>query len=60
LPVADPRLKTVELYKVGSLKAVTPEVAEETPPPPWRVVSPPLAIYRERGHRRLAARTYEE
>lgn len=60
LPVADPRLETVELYKVSSLKAVTPEAAEETPPPPWRVVPPPLAIYRERGHRRLAAGTYQE
>jgi hypothetical protein len=32
----------------------------ETPPPPWRRVPPPLPVYRERGHRRLAVRTYEE
>jgi hypothetical protein len=32
---------------------------EETPPP-WRGVPPPLLVYRERGHRRLAARNYEE
>jgi hypothetical protein len=60
LPVADPRLETVEFYKVSSLKANRSEVAEETPPPPWRGVPPPLAVYRERGHRRLAAWTYEE
>lgn len=59
LPVADPRLETVEFYKVSSLKAIRSEVAEETPPP-WRAVPPPLAVYRERGHRRLAARTYVE
>jgi len=35
------------------------EVVEETPPP-WRGIPPPLSVYRERGHRRLAARTYEE
>jgi hypothetical protein len=33
---------------------------EETQPPPWRGIPPPLSIYRERGHRRLAVRTYEE
>ena len=33
---------------------------KQTPPPPWRGVPPPLSVYRERGHRRLAARTYEE
>ena len=60
LPIGDPRLETVEFYKVSSLRAIRSEVAEEAPPPPWRVVPPPLAVYRERGHRRLAARTYEE
>jgi hypothetical protein len=42
------------------LKVAVRKVAEETPPPPWRGVAPPLSVYRERGHRRLAARTYEE
>jgi hypothetical protein len=50
-PVANPRLETVEFYKVSNLKDTVREVAEETPP---------LSVYRERGHRRLAARTYEE
>lgn len=26
---------------------------------PWELVPPELEVYRERGHRRLAARTYE-
>jgi hypothetical protein len=60
LPVADPRLEIVEFYKVSNLKVAVRKVAEETPPPPWRGVAPPLSVYRERGHRRLAARTYEE
>ena len=60
LPVADQRLETVEFYKVSNLKVAARGVEEKTPPPPWRGVPPPLPIYRERGHRRLAARTYEE
>jgi hypothetical protein len=60
LPVADPRLETVEFYKVSDLKVTKCEVEEEEQPPPWLGISPPLLIYRERGHRRLAARTYEE
>ncbi len=61
LPVADPRLETAEFYKVGNLKVGlrSPE-QERPPPPPWRAIPPPLAFYRERGHRRLAARTYQE
>ena len=31
-----------------------------TAAPPWRVVPPLLPIYRQRGHRRLAARTYQD
>jgi len=59
LPVADPRLETVEFYKVSNLEVTVREVQEETPPP-WRGIPPPLSIYRERGHRRLATRTFEE
>ena len=60
LPVADPRLETVEFYRVSSLKVTVGEVQEEIPPPPWHGVPPPLSVYRERSHRRLATRTYEE
>jgi hypothetical protein len=59
-PVADPRLETVEFYKVSKLKVGLPEAEDEAPPPPWRGVPPPLAVYRERGHRRLAAQTFQE
>ena len=59
LPVPDPRFETVELYKVSSLKVVQPEAEDITTPPPWRGVPPPLAVYRERGHRRLAAQTFQ-
>jgi hypothetical protein len=59
LPVADPRLETVEFYKVSNLKVIPCESQEGgIPPPPWVGVPPALSVYRERGHRRLAARTY--
>jgi len=60
LPVADPRLETVEFYKVSNLKVAVSHVKEETQPPPWHGVPPPLPVYRERGHRRLATRTYQD
>ncbi len=60
LPVADPCLETVEFYKVSNLEVTGRDVGKETQPPPWRGVPPPLRVYRERGHRRLAGRTYEE
>jgi hypothetical protein len=60
LPVPDPRLETVEFYKVSELKFRPPEAKDETMLPPWRDVPPPLALYRERGHRRLVARTFQE
>jgi hypothetical protein len=60
LPVADPRSETVEFYKVSDLRVSVREIEEETQPPPWCGIPPPLSIYRERGHRRLAARAYEE
>ena len=60
VPVADPRLETVEFYKVSRLKTMRGRIEEEAQPPPWSGVPPPLAAYRERGHRRLASRIYEE
>jgi hypothetical protein len=55
--VADPRLEVVAYYKVSGLsvkEGATPAAA----PPPWHGVAPPIEVYRERGHRRLGARTY--
>lgn len=60
LPVLDSRLETVEFYKASNLEVIAGEVKEQKQPPPWLGVPPPLPIYRERGHRRLAARTYEQ
>jgi len=54
--VDDDGLAAAELLKVR-LRSVEQELA---PPPPWRGIPPPLAVYRERGHRRLAARTYPQ
>jgi hypothetical protein len=58
LPVADPRLENVEFYKVSRLKVHDPSGAMNPEPPPWFGTPPELPIYRQRGHRRLDARTY--
>jgi hypothetical protein len=58
LPVADARKEPVEFYKVSKLKVLKRAPEVETSPPPWLGPPPDLEIYRQRGHRRLAARTY--
>jgi hypothetical protein len=60
LPVADLRLETVEFYEVSKLKVGLPEAEDEARHLRGAVCPPPLAVYRERGHRRLAARTFQE
>jgi hypothetical protein len=57
-PVADPRLEIADLYKISKLKLVHRGQQPETMAP-WQGVPTPLLIYRERGHRRLAAATYD-
>lgn len=59
VPVPDARLETAELYKASKLKVVARADGSAGTPPPWRGPPPALAEYRERGHRRLAARTYD-
>jgi hypothetical protein len=59
LPVADPRLEPVEYYKASKLKVLRRPDPKDEQPPPWHGASVDLQTYRERGHRRLAARTYE-
>jgi hypothetical protein len=59
VPVADDRLEVAEIYKVSRLKVLERGPATAGGAPPWLGVPPPLPVYRERGHRRLAARTYE-
>ncbi len=58
VPVADPRLETAGLYKASGLHVEARGPEEVSPSPPFRGVPPELEVYRERGHRRLAARTY--
>ena len=58
-PVADPRLEAVAFYKAQRLKVLERDEGEAAAGPPWGGVPPDLPVYRERGHRRLAARTYE-
>jgi hypothetical protein len=55
--VADARLEVVDYYKVTRL-SVKEGYVLPAPPPPWHGVAPPIEVYRQRGHRRLAARTY--
>ena len=59
VPVADPRREPVELYRVSKLRVVRRGEDKDWIPPPWYGVPPDLEVYRERGHRRLSARTYK-
>ena len=59
LPPDEPRSEPAEFYKVSKLKLVERPQAEPSTPPPWTGVPPALEVYRERGFRRLAARTYD-
>jgi len=62
LPVTEEKrmLEPVEYYKVSKLKVVERSSGSGKNPPPWDNEPPPdLETYRWRGHRRLAAKTYE-
>ena len=56
--VPDPDLEPTDYYKVSKLKLITSGIITNTSSP-WELVPPELEVYRARGHRRLAARTYE-
>ena len=56
--VPDPDLEPTDYYKVSKLKLITRGIIIN-PASPWELVPPELEVYRERGHRRLAARTYD-
>ena len=63
VPVVDPRLETADLYKVSKLEVMgrgmeTSSAPSPFAPPPFLGVPPALEVYRERGHRRLAAVTH--
>ncbi len=57
-PVVDPKMEPVEFYKASGLKIIERAADKVPSPPPWLGVPPELPIYRERGHRRLDAKTY--
>lgn len=56
--VAEPRLETAELYKVSKLRVIQRVNDSVRSMAPWHGIPPDLPTYRERGHRRLATRTY--
>lgn len=56
--VHDTRLEIATLYKVSRLKKKGMESDNSTKPPPCYNCPPDLKVYKERGHRRLNARTY--
>lgn len=58
VPVADPRKEPVEFYRTSRLRVLQRSEESSWDAPPWHGVPPDLEIYRKRGHRRLAARTY--
>jgi hypothetical protein len=59
VPVPHPRLETAEFYKVSGIKIHTLAEAHSSVGPPFLGVPPDLSTYRERGHRRLDAKTYK-
>jgi hypothetical protein len=60
LPVEDANLETVDYYKASKLEIIETVQVTESTLPPWFGIPPELEVYRERGHRRLAVKTYEE
>jgi hypothetical protein len=58
LTVPDPDMEPVDYYKVSKL-AKAAEGEQGSTSAPWELVPPELEVYRARGHRRLATRTYE-
>jgi hypothetical protein len=59
VPVADARTEIADFYKVSKLEVLGGGAPTASGGPPWLGVAPPLPVYRERGHRRPDARTYE-
>ncbi len=52
------RRRRADLYKVSRLRVIARGGEAVASPPPYVGVPPALEVYRERGHRRLSARTY--
>lgn len=58
VPVADPKMEAVEFYKASALKVIERANEDNAASPPWLEVPPELTVYRQRGHRRLDAKSY--
>lgn len=58
-PVARPELETAGFYKTSGIKVLEEAEGESPAGPPFQGVPPELPTYRQRGHRRLDARTFE-
>ena len=59
VPVSDPRLETAGFYKTSGIKVGKEAEAGPSPTPLFLGVPPDLETYRSRGHRQLAAQTYD-
>lgn len=57
VPVADERLDIADVYRASAIRVLSRAERTEDPPP-FLGVPPALEVYRERGHRRLAKRTF--
>jgi len=57
-PVEDRRREVAGLYRTSGIIVMSEPGDAATASPPFHGVPPDLRIYRDRGHRRLAARTY--
>ena len=57
--VADASNETVDYYKVSAIIVIKAPLEPDSSGPPWHGIPPELEAYRERGHRRLSARTYQ-
>ena len=58
-PVLDERMEIANFYKTSKLQILGRHSGMVSNPPPWHGAVPDLETYRRRGHRRLAARTYD-
>ena len=58
-PVSDERLEIAKYYKASKLRILDRGPEVNVNPPPWTGLVPALETYRQRGHRRLAVRTYD-
>jgi hypothetical protein len=58
VPVADERLEVADLFKASKLLVISRASSPASIGPPWHGTPPPLDVYRQRGHRRLDAKTY--